>query len=92
MNSRQKVVFNDLSINTVFKCLKNEVVGHGPISRIVRNDSTYIKVGHNHSVDLRSGKDCVFDLKLDARIVDTKMQIDMHNMDAYKVNVRGAAL
>lgn len=83
------MIFDSLGIGSVFKCLRNEVVGHGPVARIVLNNSTYIKVGHNHSVDLRSGKDCVFSLDMNVQIVNTNMQVDVHNMEAYKVNFRG---
>lgn len=86
-----KLTFNELKIGSVFKALRNDVVGKGPVARIVRNNSTYIKTGNNASVDLRTNNDCVFRLDMPAQLITTRMNIQVGVMESYKVCSKGAA-
>ncbi len=83
--------FNELLIGTTFRALRNDIVGHGPVSRIVQNNSVYIKTGHNCSLDIKSGKDCIFLLGMPVRTVEGGMGVDVKNTQSYKLNMRGAA-
>lgn len=84
------MTFNELEIGKVFRALRNDIVGKGPVARIVRNDSSYIKVGHNVSVDVRTGKDCIFRLDMPVKPIDTAANVDVRSMQSYKICNVGA--
>lgn len=84
-----KLVFDALKIGDVFKAGRNDIVGKGPVARIVRNDSTYIKTGNNASVDLRTNNDCIFRLDMPVKLITSRMGVQVEHMESYKISCKG---
>jgi len=80
--------FNQLAIGSLFRALSDDTIG----VVTVKNNSLYLKVGHNVSVDLHSNppKDCVFDLDMSVRPVQTKARINYAEYESYQVCAKGS--
>ena len=83
--------FNDLPIGTIFRALRNDIVGKGTIARIVNNNGMYAKVGHNVSVDITKHVDCIFRMDMPVREVVTKLNVDVTQLASYRACNKGAA-
>ncbi len=84
--------FNNIKIGQLFRATKPfEMV----LTKRVENNGLYLKVGNNVSIDLHKqidGKpvDCVFDMDMECRVVETKARIPYHEYESYKICAQGA--
>lgn len=71
MNSKTiKVVkYSEVPVGAVFRVLKEEVTPNG---RVIKNDGTYQRVDHSHSVEIHDAKTAIFAGSWPCRIITTR--------------------